>query len=360
MRKKVAIVGIQGVPARYGGFESLIENIIGKNCSQGIEYTVFCSGKDYAERRKTYKGVRLKYVNSFHANGWQSTFYDIISMLRCLPGGYDTVLVLGVSGCVFLPIFRLLYRGRIVVNIDGLEHRRDKWAKWQRKFLRRSEALAVRYADVVIADNKGIQDYVTETYGKPSVLVAYGGDHVQRVVSQELQEMVLKRYGLERRMYGISVCRIEPENNCHITLEAFAKAGKRLVFIGNWGYSDYGRDLKKRFSVCPNMMLLDAVYDLDILYTLRNNAKWYIHGHSAGGTNPSLVEAMFFGCPILAYDVVYNRATTRNKAYYYKDSKELIALMEYSELDGSEMRYIAERYYTWKRIAEQYEELCIG
>lgn len=355
--KKVAIVGIQGVPAKYGGFESLVENIIGENCSQNVEYTVFCSGKDYTERLKTYKGVALKYIETFHANGWQSTFYDIISMLRCLIKGYDTIMILGVSGCVFLPVFRLLYRGKIVVNIDGLEHKRDKWSKWQRRFLRYSEAMAVRYANVVIADNKGIKDYVTETYGKHSALIAYGGDHVLHKVSQEQQASILLQYGLIQGAYGISVCRIEPENNCHVTLEALKKTGQPFVFIGNWEHSEYGRKLKEQYQVYRYLRLVDAIYDLDVLYTLRNNARYYVHGHSAGGTNPSLVEAMFFGRPIFAYDVVYNRETTLNKAYYFKDSCELAELIKRAVPNGSELQSLAKKRYTWKRIAEQYEAL---
>jgi len=356
MRKKVAIVGIQGVPAKYGGFESLVENIIGVNASPDIEYTVFCSGKDYAEHREIYKGVKLKYINDFHANGWQSPFYDITSLVRCLRG-YDTVVVLGVSGCVFLPVFRQLFRGKLVVNIDGLEHRRDKWATWQRKFLKFSEALAVRYADVVIADNKGIQDYVAETYGKSSVLIAYGGDHVLRDVPQERQDEILRKYKLKRGAYGISVCRIEPENNCHVILEAFEKTGLPLVFIGNWKRGEYGRKLKERYQAYRYLRLVDAIYDLDVLYTLRNNARCYVHGHSAGGTNPSLVEAMFFGNPVFAYDVVYNRETTRNRTDYFKNSSELAELIKQATPDGSEMRNLAEKHYTWKRIAEQYEAL---
>lgn len=355
--KKVAIVGIQGVPAKYGGFESLVENIIGENCSQNVEYTVFCSGKDYKKRLNRYKGVILKYVGAFHANGWQSTFYDIISMLRCLSGGYDTVMILGVSGCIFLPVFRWLYHGKLIVNIDGLEHKRDKWSKWQRRFLKHSEAMAVRHADVVIADNKGIKDYVTETYGKPSTLIAYGGDHVRHDVPQERQEEILRQFGVTRGTYGISVCRIEPENNCHVTLEAFEKTGQPLVFIGNWEHGEYGRKLKERYKAYRYLRLVDAIYDLDVLYTLRNNARCYVHGHSAGGTNPSLVEAMFFGRPIFAYDVVYNRETTINKAYYFKDSCELAELITRGVPDGSEMRILAEKHYTWKRIAEQYESI---
>ena len=354
--KKVAIVGIQGVPAKYGGFETLVENIIGENCSEDVQYTVFCSSRDFAEKRDSYKGVSLKYVPIFHANGAQSTLYDILSMMRCIRG-YDTVVILGVSGCIFLPVLRFFYRKRLIVNIDGLEHRRDKWGGFAKWFLRKSEAMAVKYADVVIADNKGIVDYVTETYGKPSQLIAYGGDHVVRCVSSDIQRQVLEKYGLKKGDYSISVCRIEPENNCHITLEAFAGKKDKLVFIGNWDRSTYGKSLKEKYSRYSNIHILDAVYDLDVLYTLRSNARLYIHGHSAGGTNPSLVEAMFFGIPIACYDVVYNRETTLGKAYYYLDASSLSSLVCLCDLSGSSMREIASEIYTWKHIAQQYEAL---
>lgn len=354
--KQVALVGIQGVPAKYGGFETLVENIIGDNCSPGVRYTVFCSSKDYATRMDTYKGARLKYIPLLHANGAQSTLYDILSLLNCL-WRYDTVVIMGVSGCIFLPIFCLLYRKRLIVNIDGLEHKRAKWGKFAKWFLRVSEAMAVRYADVVIADNRGIQDYVEETYHKLCELIAYGGDHVRRDVSGERLSEILYKYGVASDDYAISVCRIEPENNSHIICEAFAESGKDLVFVGNWNRSEYSRKLKKKFSLFHNIRMVDSVYDLDELYVLRSQCRCYIHGHSAGGTNPSLVEAMFFGKPILAYDVVYNRETTENKAYYFKTTKELIGFLCSDLCTGSAMREIAERRYTWKCIAERYEAL---
>jgi glycosyltransferase involved in cell wall biosynthesis len=217
--------------------------------------------------------------------------------------------------------------------------------------------MAVRCADVIIADNKGIQTYVSETYHRSSELIAYGGDHVMRNVPEAKQAEILDNIKLKRQDYAVSVCRMEPENNCHITLEAFAKCGRELVFIGNWNHSTYGKELKERYGKCSNIHLLESVYDLDMLFTLRKNAGLYIHGHSAGGTNPSLVEAMFFGCPILAFDVVYNRATTFNKAYYFKNSMELITLIAHPRLDGHIMRLLAEQHYTWKLIAKQYEAL---
>ena len=138
-------------------------------------------------------------------------------------------------------------------------------------------------------------------------------------------------------------------------MEAFSKSDKTIVFIGNWNHSEYAKKLKKQYASYPNIHLLDAIYDLDILYVLRSNASIYVHGHSAGGTNPSLVEAMFFGMPIVAYDCVYNRATTQEKAYYFKNTEDLRELLN-EEMDGTPMRSIAEENYMWKKIAQQYEQ----
>ena len=353
--KKVAIIGTQGVPANYGGFETLVENIIGDNCSDDIQYTVFCSSKDMPQKIKEHKGAKLKYV-CFRANGVQSIPYDIVSMMRSICG-YDAILILGVSGCTFLPIFKLFCRKKVIVNIDGLEYRRAKWKSWVKRFLKLSEKFAIRFANVIITDNKGIQDYVREEYGKESTLIAYGGNHALIDITKEREEEILKQYNLEHDCYSISVCRIEPENNCHITLEAFKNNEKRLVFIGNWNRNGYSKKLKEEYSNFSNITLLDSIYDLDILYTLRKNTRYYIHGHSAGGTNPSLVEAMFFGQPILAFDVIYNRETTKNKAHYYKDIKELQQLIEQGVNNGKELKDIAQVQYTWAQIAREYEAL---
>lgn len=348
---RVAIIGTQGVPASYGGFESLVENMLGDNCPANIQYTVFCSSKDLPSKQSNYKGAELRYI-PLRANGASSIPYDILSMCRALRG-YDVILILGVSGCLFMPLLRLLTRSKIIVNIDGLEHRRDKWGTMARKILLASEALAVKYADIIVSDNKGIQDYVTETYNRPSELIAYGGDHVHRHITPEFRSQVLARYNLTDTDYAITVCRIEPENNSHLILEAFAQTNRHLVFIGNWQHSEWSRNLYQRYSEVPNLHLINAVYDLDTLYALRSSASLYIHGHSAGGTNPSLVEAMHFGIPIIAYDVVYNRETTENAANYFSTAAQLIDQLN-APLSGEKMTEIANRRYTWRHISTQY------
>lgn len=355
---RVAIIGSQGVPASYGGFESLVENLLGENCPNDIHYTVFCSSIDMNRLDGTYRGASLRYVH-LRANGIQSIPYDVISMLRAIRG-YDVILILGVSGCLFMPLLRKMTHARIIVNIDGLEHRRQKWGRMARRILKMSEAMAVKYADIIIGDNQGIVDYVRETYGKDAVLIAYGGDQVVRHVDDSIAKSMLDSYELRDRGYAISVCRIEPENNCSMILESFATMDipLPLVFIGNWSHSVYAQELRKHYISAPGIRILDAIYDLDRLWVLRSHAALYVHGHSAGGTNPSLVEAMHIGVPIAAYDVNYNRHTTGGLASYFSNSGTLSDIAsKCDDSQGAKLKSYAQRTYSWSTIARQYTDL---
>ncbi|WP_276781630.1 glycosyltransferase [Treponema succinifaciens] len=226
-----------------------------------------------------------------------------------------------------------------------------------------SEKMAVKYSDIVIGDNKGITDYIKSEYSKivqnkRVKLIAYGGDQVSRVQDDSLFE----RYPLCREPYSVTVCRIEPENNVHVILEAFSEMlDETLVFVGNWEKSEDSRSLKEKFSVCKNIHLLAPIYELHIVNWLRSNSHVYIHGHSAGGTNPSLVEAMNLSIPILAFDCVYNRATTEEKCLYWKIAEDLQNLMKnksgkFAEI-AREMGEAGKRLYSWERIARQYNAL---
>lgn len=353
-KKRVAIIGSQGVPPKYGGFETLVDNII-SNKSENVEYTVFCSTPDMDTKLSDYKGCRLRYIN-LRAHGIASIPYDIISMIKAMRG-YDAILLLGVSGGIFVPVFKLFSRTRVIINIDGLEHTRDKWDKLAKKFLKFSLGSCMRWADVIVSDNKGIQDFVTKHYGITPRLIAYGGDHAIRNLDSRRQIAMLDFHNLKPGEYDLSICRIEPENNCHITLEAYDSTGCELAFIGNWNHSDYSRELYNRYSKNPRLHLIDPIYNLDALYALRNNARRYVHGHKSGGTNPSLVEAMFFNKPILAFDVIYNRETTQGKAYYFKDIDSLKELILQEDLDAGGTLDIAQSQYVWDLIARQYEDL---
>lgn len=357
---KLSIIGTVGIPANYGGFETLVEQLVRHNQSNNLQYTVYCSGKSYNEKHRTYEGANLEYVN-LKANGVQSILYDIISLVKAARKS-DAILILGVSGCAFLPIFRIFSKKRLIINIDGLEHRRDKWGRFTRRFLKYSEKMAVKYGDVIVTDNQGITDYVKDEYGMCSELIAYGGDHVITPLEDGIETRILSDYGLTSNGYSLAICRIEPENNVHTILEAFSHIpDERIVFIGNWDKSEYGAELKEKYAGFPNIIIKPAIYDIKVLNVLRSNCKYYLHGHSAGGTNPSLVEAMFFRKPIYAFDCIYNRESTENKAEYFSSAEDLEFKLNDKSIDlpsiASSMYDIADRRYRWSIIAKQYENL---
>ncbi|MBE3023613.1 DUF1972 domain-containing protein [Janthinobacterium sp. GW458P] len=357
MLKKIAIVGSVGLPARYGGWETLVDHLT-RHLATRYEFTVYCSAKKYDEKLSSYNGAKLEYID-LDANGVQSIPYDVVSMLKACRFA-DVIVVLGVSGCIFLPFIKLITKKKIIVNIDGLEWRRAKWSKFAKWFLKKSEAAAVRAADVVVVDNQAIQAYVQSQYGRTGVLIAYGADHAQH---RNLAIDALQKYAFASRRYAFKVCRIEPENNIDIILECFSMySDMDMVMIGNWNNSSYGEDLRKKYSHLPHLHLLDPIYDPEILNQIRGNCHIYIHGHSAGGTNPSLVEAMYLGLPIAYFDCDFNRFTTHGAGLPFADAAGLKVILETSSAEqltaiGVQMQALAGEFYTWDRIANQYAQL---
>lgn len=360
-KKKIAIIGTVGLPANYGGFETLTESLV-TNLGSTFDMTVYCSSKAYKkEVRKThYKNARLKYL-PFNANGIQSIIYDTISIIHALFYA-DVLLILGVAGAWILPFVKLLTNKKIIISIDGIEWKRDKWNLFAKMYLFWAEKMAVKYSNIDISDNESIQNYTAMRYGSLSRIIEYGADHTMLVKPDKHDT---KAYPFLKMPYAFKVCRIEPENNVHHVLESFSQLPKYpIVMIGNWNNSEYGITLKKKYKSYPNIILLNPIYEQRTLDVIRGNATLYIHGHSAGGTNPSLVEAMYLGLPIMSFDVSYNRTTTENKALYFKDKDELKTLIKNTSITklkalGQTMKSIAVRRYTWSFIAEKYQELIL-
>ena len=177
---KIAIVGTRGLPNNYGGFETLADYLVAE-LNNEIEITVWCSSKYYGKKIKKYKNAQLRYL-PFDANGLQSIFYDLISIILSLH--YDKILILGASGGIFFPLFFPLKKN-MILNFGGLDWQRNKWGPIAKMFLKFSEKLAVKNSDLLVADNEGIQNYIKSEYNLDSILIEYGGDQATPIAIEQ-------------------------------------------------------------------------------------------------------------------------------------------------------------------------------
>lgn len=358
-KKKIHIVGTHGVPAKYGGFETLADFLC-QNLKDDFELTVYCNALKYPERESEYHGAKLKYL-SLEASGFKGIFYDLITYVQALLSA-DIILYLSPVGSGFMTPLKYLTGKKVIVNHGGLnEWEREKLSTLQKVWAKFNHRVAAKFADVNIADNILYQKSLKDTFNADSVIIRYGGDHVSRIDPN--MSPFAEKYPFVKDNYAVSVSRAQLDNNIHLVLEAFENFDSyKIVLISNWSISKYGVDLKAKYINHPNMILLDAIYDKDELDYLRGNALVYIHSHSRCGTAPSLVEAMCLKNAIISYDVPTNRETTQNDAIFFTTSGDLnVALQKISPIDlesnKQKMFDIANKKYTWKSIANEYREL---
>lgn len=362
-KKKVAIIGTNGIPARYGGFETLAE-YLAKYLNEEFEITVYCAKTTKENIIKSYLNSKLVYI-PFKANGWQSMVYDAISIIHALFTS-DVLLILGFSGVFAFP-FKVFFKKKIVFNIGGIEWQkvRGKKAFAALEIVTKKwfERICIHFSDVIIVDNQVLWEYVKINYEIDSILAEYGGDHA---VSQKINNKLMEKYPFLEKKYDVTVSRAQEDMNIHILINAYKNIPERnLVIVSNWEISEYGTQLKKHNkNKYPNIILQDAVYNLDELNAIRSNGSIYFHTHSLCGTAPSLTEAMSLGLPVICFDVPTNRSTTEEKSLYFNDVSSLIKILQDLNEDtinqlGLNMKEIAERRYTWNRIVKLYKN-CLN
>jgi glycosyltransferase involved in cell wall biosynthesis len=249
--------------------------------------------------------------------------YDMISVNDAVKKN-DVVLLLGLGAGYLLPFLSKKKLSKIILNFGGLDWKRDKWALPAKKVIHISEKLLVKYSPLIVADNKAIQSYIESNYQKQSALIAYGGD---QAFPAAITEKDIEQYPFLKQPYAFCVCRIQSDNQIELLLASFAETSIPFVLVGNWNSSSFGIKIRKKYQSIPNLFMLDAIYEPTALNKLRSNCMIYMHGHTAGGTNPSLVEAMYLGLPIAAYASAYNESVTQNKAVYFKDFTSLVELL---------------------------------
>ena len=348
-RKGIAIIGSVGIPNRYGGFESFVESIAPVLVRKGHKVTVTCDKKTYQDDlAPTYNSVDRVFI-PVSANGAASPLHDLLAFL-VVAWKVDNILILGVSGGIFFPFFRLLSTlfnaAPFAVNIDGVEWQRGKFGFLRKSILYIFDRISQKFSYGVIYDNAQLKRYVLRN--KYSACIAYAGDHVIPKINDQVKQSA------ETSDYALTICRIEPENNCEMLIRGFLKSElSRYIFIGNWNASEYGRNLREHYCHEKRLDLRDPIYDKYQLHILRSSCAVYLHGHSVGGTNPSLVEMLFYETPILCFDVAYHRSTAGECAGYFSDEESLVrelqGEMTHSLVDRSKYR----TRYSAKVITEQ-------
>jgi glycosyltransferase involved in cell wall biosynthesis len=361
LKLKIAIIGTRGIPNQYGGYEQAAAFLSAGLVQKGYAVTVY-SSHNHPNRNKLWNGVEIVhcYDPEYIAGTGGQFIYDLNCIRHARKKNYDIILMMGYTSS---SIWGRFYPKKpvIITNMDGLEWQRSKYSVPVRKYLQYAEKLAVKYSDFYIADSILIQSYLEKKYSISSRFIPYGADLCINGSAEAMNE-----YNVTAHNYYMLVARMEPENNIETILEGFAesKSDKKFIAVGNTNNS-FGRKMLKRFSKLGNILFPGSLFDQEKLHNLRSYCSLYFHGHSVGGTNPSLLEAMVGRVPIAAHNNPFNKAVLGGDAYYFSspaDVRNIIDTFSANELNKQMIRHNMEKIeqqYNWKTIIDQYEEFIL-
>jgi glycosyltransferase involved in cell wall biosynthesis len=359
---RIAMLGTRGVPAHYGGFETAVEEIGQRLVSRGHEVTVYCRDAGEAPR-DDYLGMKLVHLPSLKGKAVETLSHTALSALHLLTHPrHDVAIVFNAANAPFLPLLRMSGTP-VAVHVDGLEWRRAKWGGAGRRYYRWAESYAVQWADALIADAQGIADYYTEEFGAPTELLTYGAPIQVSPKSNRLGEL-----GVSPQGFHLVVARFEQENHVEEIVAGYrnSRAELPLLVVGSAPYADdYTARVRQAAGSDPRIRMLGGVWDQELLDQLYANCLTYLHGHSVGGTNPSLLRAMGAGADVIAYDVDFNREVLGEFGRYFANLGDIAPLLFAAEVlpeeateRGLHFRTRAANRYDWHEVAAGYEQLC--
>jgi glycosyltransferase involved in cell wall biosynthesis len=360
---KIAIAGTRGIPNNYGGFEQCAEFMSVILVQKGHEVIVYNS-HNHPYQNDSYNGVQVVHIfnpeNIIGTSG--NFFYDFACMRHAIKNEVDVLLVLGyTTASVFFPFLKF-GKTTLITNMDGLEWKRDKWNSVVRKLARWFEKLGALYSHHLVADNPEIKNYLFRQYGKNATCIAYGC-----MPFDNPNEDVLKNFEVTKFNYGLLIARMEAENNIAMVLEGYSRSAQmgKLLVVGNLS-TGYGRKLHSKYKSDERIVFTGGIYDLNQLNNLRHFSKFYFHGHSVGGTNPSLLEAMACKAFIIAHGNEFNRAVLGEDALYFTNPEQLLKhLSNFNDEDSQRSVFINKNYnkvreeYNWESISGKYEQLFL-
>lgn len=348
---RIGLLGTRGIPNRYGGFEEFAEQICKKWADCGHEVYVYC--EDVTEKEIfVFKNVRQVFIKGCNLPLISQFIYDFRCTKHALKQNLDVVYNAGYATSVFGNLlFKEELKGKLVYNMDGLEWKRSKFntiTRWLTKKLEKAAALS---GAELVSDNKGIQEYLKSVYGVSSTLIEYGAD---------FSKDEIKNFEGYPEVFDLVIARFEPENHIEEIIAAYENQREAiLVLVANINTAFY-KKLSSRIDKAQNIIFNGPIYDKNELAYLKANCRYYIHGHSVGGTNPSLLEALAAGCHILIHDNIFNKDVVSHYAQSWSNQKELENFISknISRITKIEdqKKYCSERF-DWKLIAEKHLEL---
>lgn len=355
---KVAILGTRGIPNHYGGFEQFAEYFSVYLSQKGHE--VYCyNSHNHPYQEKNFHGVHLihQYDPEYKLGTFGQFIYDYNCIIDARKRDFDVILQLGyTSNSIWF--FLLPKKSVIVTNMDGIEWKRSKYNRAVQQFLRFAERLAAVTSDHLVADSLGIQSFLKKRYGKDSTYIAYGAHPFNQPDAS-----IIEKYQVKPNEYHMLMARFEPENNLEMVLDGVVLSGQNtpILVIGKHE-TKYGTYLKNKYKNHTHIRFLGAIYQINDLNNLRYFCHFYFHGHSVGGTNPSLLEAMASQAFILAHCNDFNKGILKENAFYFKNAQEVKNLL-LTVQKNSNLQFVTnnfqtiEREFNWNHINEQYLQL---
>jgi len=356
---KIAFVGMRGIPAKYGGYETFVEEVGERLVRRGFDITVYCRKGSVPSGMTVHKGMRLIQLPTIHNKYFHTVFHTLLSTIHVMFSDRQVVYYCNTVNALFCLLPRLVGK-RTIMNTDGLEWKRRKWGWLGRTVYRISEWIVTWAASEIVCDSEGMKEYYLKKFGKKGEQIGYGGSGVR----EEDTSLLGEKYGLEAGKYFLYVSRLEPENNAHVFVKAYARIKTEMPFIvvGDAPFAEgYIRGLKQ--AADPKVRFLGYVFGRDYRL-LTSHARLYFHGNEVGGTNPGLVEAMSLGNCILAVDVPFNREVLGDTGFFFDpgDEQDLPRKIEMLLKDpvasaeaGRRAGLRARELYNWDKITDQYE-----
>ncbi|MFK5951346.1 MAG: DUF1972 domain-containing protein [Methylococcales bacterium] len=364
MKKSISILGTRGIPAQHGGFETFAEYLAPYLHSQGWHVTVYCQEDNAGEVfEDEWNNIHRVHIPVAQEGAKGTIIFDWKSTLHVSKTN-DLILTLGYNTALFCIIYRL--KGLVnIINMDGIEWKRDKWTFAERAWLYLNERAGCWLGNRLVADHPEIKNHLATRVSEDKItMIPYGSDFIG---SADITQ--LERYKILPGEYAIVIARPEPENSILEIVRAFSKMkrNKKLVVLGDFEKADPEYRKKVINAASDEVLFPGAIHEKSIIHSLRYHACLYIHGHTVGGTNPSLVEAMGASSPVLAHDNKFNRWVAGSGNSYFKDEEEcyqqlnaLLTNQNYLKIMKTKSISEHKKRFTWEMILAEYESLLLN